>query len=162
MKVTKTHVKTKIDYNVQLELIILGVILLIIGLSIEFFKTESVGFWWCFLGVIVVLFGLWNIRTYEIEDNCFKIHRFLGLITKERKLSTLVSFKIKPVDFSISNKAFFVLAIYAKRSNYLRFRKVKLKFLDGSTMRINENFIKGNTLNELLHHIKKHQKKNEY
>ena len=162
MKVTKTHVKTKIDYNVQLELIILGVILLIIGLSIEFFKTESVGFWWCFLGVIVFLFGLWNIRTYEIEDNCFKIHRFLGLITKERKLSTLVSFKIKPVDFSISNKAFFVLAIYAKRSNYLRFRKVKLKFLDGSTKRINENFIKGNTLNELLHHIKKHQKKNEY
>jgi len=162
MKVTKTHIKTKIDYYVQLEFIILGVISLLIGFYIEFFKTENVSFWWCFLGVIVVLFGLWNIKTYEIEDDCFKINRFLGLITKERNLSELVSFKIKGIDMAFSPSAFFILAIYAKRSNYLRFRKVKLKFLDGSTMRINENYIKGNTLNELLGIIKKYQKKNEH
>ena len=58
-----------------------------------------------------------------------------------------------------SPSALFILAIYAKRSNYLRFRKVKLKFIYDDTIQINENFIKGNKLNQLLQIIKKAAKK---
>ena len=58
-----------------------------------------------------------------------------------------------------SPSALFILVIYAKRSNCLRFRKVKLKFIYGDTIQINENFIKGNKLNQLLQIIKKATKK---
>ncbi len=58
-----------------------------------------------------------------------------------------------------SPSALFILVIYAKRSNCLLFRKVKLKFIYGDTIQINENFIKGNKLNQLLQIIKKATKK---
>ena len=155
MHTSKTKIKTKVDYNVQLQLIIIGVLLLIVGLYLEFYKPHRTSFWWLTFGSIIVLIGFWNVKTYEISENYFKTHRFLGLITKQRKMNELVSFNIKEIDFTFSPYAFFILAIYAKRSNYLRFRLVKLKFTDGKTMRINENYIKGNTLNKLLQEVKK-------
>lgn len=160
MSATKTQIKTRADYNVPLELIIVGIVFLIFGLYAAAFHQSSFGFWWSIASVVVIFFGLWNIKTYEIVDGYFKKHHLLGLITTKLPLNTLTSFTIKSVDFSFSNKVFFILALYAKRNNYLTFRIVKLKFSNGRTLRINENLIKGKVLNKLLQEIKRQQKNN--
>ncbi|SHI94617.1 hypothetical protein SAMN04488096_10629 [Mesonia phycicola] len=161
MKKSEKHIKTKIDYNVPMQIVILAILFLAVGIAVELFKKEEVVVWWYLASGVTLFLGLWSCKTYEIKEGYFKVNHFLGWVTTKRLLHNLESFQVKSVDLSSSTRNFFLLALYADRRKYTIFRKVELQFNDGKKMKIRENIIKGKTLNSLLAKIKIYQKRNK-
>lgn len=151
-------IKTKINYKIPLDLIIISTILIIVSVFSESILTSSLGKIFITFLSFSLLFGLWKIEYYQLDANILKKYHFIGLIPFSYDLKQISNYQKKNYDVDFYYLLF--SGFFTKSKNYKNIRKIKLYFSDGRKVTVYENSLENRTeINLIISQIKKYKSK---
>ena len=148
--------KTKINYTVQIDIIVFGALLLGSYYYSDSLLESKLGMLLAVFSVILILLGFWSMVKYEVVNKQLRTKTFLGLVTTTYDLTKLKKYTVK--QHRLMSSPLIFSGLFVKSDRYQNPRTVTLEFSDQSKVTIRENLIRNNKFNLVLKEIKKYKK----
>ena len=146
--------KTRTDKTISTIIIFCGLLFTMPFLIISNFKLTTFSIWWTSLWILLILFGLWKIETFEITENRLIKTNFLGLFKRTVNLENLIRYEKKVIDTDHFKNPFNIVKWFSKDKRFLVFRQITILTQGDGKMTIDERTVNKDDFNKFYDIIK--------
>ncbi len=150
--------KTRTDKTISSIIIFYGLFFTMSFLIVSNFRMTTFSICWSGFWILLILFGLWKIETFEITENSLTKTNFSGLFKRTVHLENLISYEKKVIDTDLFKNPFIIVKWFSKDKRFLVFRQITILNQDGRKMTIDERTVNKDDFNKLYEKIKKLKK----
>lgn len=152
--------KTKPDLTIPLVFILAGILLSLPVLIHSNILAKS-GYIYLSFCLALALFGMWHIKAYKIGKEDLSAYFFLGLIKRKYKISTLNKYKMQATEPGPGayTSLYSFIYLFSRQEKFNKYRRLKLFFKNGSTLTLDERFVKTTQEFNQLYRLIKHNSK---
>lgn len=150
--------KTRIDKTIPLFIMIYGMFFILLFLFSFNLNQKAIAIFWLFLGVFIVVFGLWKIESFVVVDEKLIKSNFLGLYKKTIDLNVSFTYNKKIVNTDHFKNPLNAVKWFSSENKYFIYRKVTVVTRSGGKITVDERLIKAEDFNILYKTIKGYRK----
>jgi len=109
--------------------------------------------------MLIILFGLWKIETFEVKENKLTKTNFFGLFRRSINFESIVRYDKRVIDTDHFKNPFNIIRLFSNNKKYLIFRQITITTDKSTKMMIDERTINMEDFNTLYNKIKGGKKK---